>query len=65
MGRLDIGWLFVKRCRNVGINCIVRWKVNTVIYLLYIHTVVLPIVLFSYLLKLNHTNIVSFLHLRE
>lgn len=65
MDRLDIGWLFVKRCWDVGIDRIVRGEVNPIIYFLNIHTVVLPIVLLSYLLELNHSNIISFLDLRE
>lgn len=65
MGRLDIGWFFVKRCWDVRIDCIIGGEVNTVIHFLNLHTVVLPIVLLSYLLELNNSNIISFLHLGE
>lgn len=65
MGRLDIGWFFIKRCWDVWVNCIVGREVNTIINFLNLHTIVLPIVLLSYFLEFDNPNIISFLDLRE
>lgn len=65
MHRPDISWLLVNRPCYFGINCLIGRKIKCVIYLFDINTVILSCVFFCYILKLDHTDIISFLHLRK
>lgn len=50
MGRLDIGWVFIKWGWDIRINSSIGWEVNSIINFLYLYAVVLSIVLFCNLL---------------
>lgn len=65
VGGLDVCWRLVEGRGDVGIDCLVGGEVESIVDLLLLDAVVLPVVLFSDLLKFDHADIRPSFHLLE
>ena len=65
MGWLHIRRSFVERGGDVGVDCFIGWKVNSIVDLPFLYAIVLPVVLLCYLLHFQHSDIAPLLHLPE
>ncbi len=64
--RFNIGIFFVKRCRYAWINCIVGWKIESIIDILFdVYTIILSCIFFTNLHKFDHSHVTPFLDLTE
>lgn len=62
---LNICILLIEWSRDISINGLIVWKVQSIIYLFDVYAVILPIVFLSQFYKFNDSNICSFLYLRK